>query len=321
MISQGKAVGGQGGALWDVLPVFKKLCQHLKNRQDKTIDRPEVFTDHYINSVNAAFVKMRQYYTLTDETRLYRMAVALHPEYRSTWFTENWSNLADGADEINNANTTIKDCWNDYLASRDARQAAASSYLTSVFLPTPSTTSADSTANTAFTTPRTAYTKAFYDLMGIRRKERDEVSILASRERERLRTSGELERYPQAELNLNGYYGQPLRWWQELGSKEHPTLASLAFTVFAIPAMSAECERAFSRAGKMVTDDRYQLKADIIEADQLIKSWLAGGLIDRNKAWRVLDEIQQQQLLESHQQRPVRLQSSAGTSEVISELI
>jgi len=85
--------------------------------------------------------------------------------------------------------------------------------------------------------------------------------------------------------------------------------------------MSAECERAFSRAGKMVTDDRYQLKADIIEADQLIKSWLAGGLIDRNKAWRVLDEIQQQQLLESHQQRPVRLQSSAGTSEVISELI
>ena len=66
--------------------------------------------------------------------------------------------------------------------------------------------------------------------------------------------------------------------------------------------MSSECERVFNRASKMVTDNRYQLKADVIEADQLIKSWLAGGLIDRNKAWQVLDEIQQQHLLESHQQ-------------------
>ena len=63
-------------------------------------------------------------------------------------------------------------------------------------------------------------------------------------------------------------------------------LAGLAFTVFAIPATSSECKRAFSRAGKIVTDDRYQLKAH-----QLIKSWLVGGLINRNKAWRVLDEI------------------------------
>jgi hypothetical protein len=31
---------------------------------------------------------------------------------------------------------------------------------------------------------------------------------------ERLRTRGELERYLHAELNLNGYYGEPLRWWQ-----------------------------------------------------------------------------------------------------------
>lgn len=80
---------------------------------------------------------------------------------------------------------------------------------------------------------------------------------MASRERERLRTKGELERYLQAELNLEGYYGELLRWWQEIGSKKYPTLAGLAFTVFAIPAMSAECERAFSRAGKIVTDDRY----------------------------------------------------------------
>jgi len=70
-----------------------------------------------------------------------------------------------------------------------------------------------------------------------------------------------------------------------------------------MPAMSAECKRAFSRAGKMVTNDRYQLKADIIEADQLLKSWLISGLIDRQKVWRVLHEIEESALLQRHLER------------------
>ena len=194
-------------------------------------------------------------------------------------------------------------------------------YITDISLPTPTTTSTALSIKTTSATPATVFTTKFYELMGIRRKERDEGSILAAKERQRLRTKGELERFLQAELDYDGYDSEPLRWWQERGKKEYPTLAGLAFTVFAMPAMSSECKRAFSRAGKMVTDDRYQLKADIIEADQLIKSWLAGGLIDRNKAWRVLDEIEQQQLLESHQYRPLRPQSSAGTSGGNSESI
>ena len=42
----------------------------------------------------------------------------------------------------------------------------------------------------------------------------------------------------------------------------------------------------------MITDERHQLKANIVEADQLMKSWLIGGLVDREKAWRVLNEIE-----------------------------
>ena len=107
-----------------------------------------------------------------------------------------------------------------------------------------------------------------------------------------------------AELDLDGYESEPLWWWRERGKKEHRTLAGLAFTVFSIPATSSECERAFSRAGKMVTDDRYQLKADIIEADQLLKSWLYfSGLINRNKASRVMSEIEQLALLEQNRRQ------------------
>jgi hypothetical protein len=46
----------------------------------------------------------------------------------------------------------------------------------------------------------------------------------------------------------------------------------MAYDLFSIPAMSAECERAFSTVKKLITDERYNLKPDIIEADQCIKS-------------------------------------------------
>ena len=84
VLAQGKADSGHGGALWEVLPIFDNLFNHLKARQDEVIERPHVFTDHYQHAVNAAFVKMKQYYELTNDTRLYRIAIALHPLCRST---------------------------------------------------------------------------------------------------------------------------------------------------------------------------------------------------------------------------------------------
>ena len=164
----------------------------------------------------------------------------------------------------------------------------------------PITTSTTANHRKSGATLATVYTARFYELMGIKRVIRGDSKVQAARERERLRTRGKLERFLLAELDIEGYENEPLRWWQERGKKVYPTLASLAFTVFSIPAMSSECERAFSRAGKMVTDERYQLKADIIEADQLLKSWLISGLIDRNKAWRVMSEIEELALFEQH---------------------
>jgi hypothetical protein len=54
----------------------------------------------------------------------------------------------------------------------------------------------------------------------------------------------------------------------------------MAYNVFSMPAMSSECERAFSAAKKLINEQRYNLKTDIIEADQCIKSWLKNGIAD-----------------------------------------
>ena len=69
----------------------------------------------------------------------------------------------------------------------------------------------------------------------------------------------------------------------------------MAYSFFAMPAMSSECERAFSAGKRMITDERYNLKTDIIEADQCIKSWIKNGVADGQAVFNTLamvdDEI------------------------------
>ena len=54
----------------------------------------------------------------------------------------------------------------------------------------------------------------------------------------------------------------------------------MAYDLFAMLGISSECERAFSAAKRLITDNRYCLKCDIIKADQYVKSWLKNGVVD-----------------------------------------
>jgi hypothetical protein len=69
----------------------------------------------------------------------------------------------------------------------------------------------------------------------------------------------------------------------------------MAYDLFAMPAMSSECERAFSSAKRLIAEQRYNLKSDIIEADQCLRSWLKNGIADGQLAFiniaAVIDEI------------------------------
>ena len=60
---------------------------------------------------------------------------------------------------------------------------------------------------------------------------------------------------------------EPLRLWREHSEQLYPTLAIIAYDLFAMPAISSECERAFSNAKRLVTDERHRLKSEIIEAN------------------------------------------------------
>ena len=47
---------------------------------------------------------------------------------------------------------------------------------------------------------------------------------------------------------------EPLRWWRERGERLYPTLAVMAYDLLAMPAMSSECERAFSNAKRLIAE-------------------------------------------------------------------
>jgi hypothetical protein len=93
-----------------------------------------------------------------------------------------------------------------------------------------------------------------------------------------------IEHLADGKLVTRSYVDQPLRWWRERGESLYPTLAIMAYDLFAMPGMSSECERSFSSAKRLITDDRYSLKADIIEADQCVKSWFKNDIVDGHTA-------------------------------------
>ena len=49
----------------------------------------------------------------------------------------------------------------------------------------------------------------------------------------------------------------------------------------------------------MITDERFSLKQDVIEAEQCLKSWLINKVADGQKAWDTLQQVQMEDIGES----------------------
>jgi hypothetical protein len=272
---EGHASDGSFGAVWEVLPAFDYLFNKLSKAELEVNDDPSLFTDYYINCINAGFAKLKEYYSLTDRSRIYRAAVALHPGKRFQWFENQWRRNKGGHRDVANAKRAVKLLWHQWLHD----------------LATEPTTSVQTETMPKNSVPSIRH------LQDDCSEDEDYIAAFGSystvSESSRLRQDkeSELDRFMTAYHDITGYEERPLVWWIERGEPLYPTLAGLAFTLFAIPGMSAECERAFSQAKKMVTDERYCLKADVIEADQCVKSWLKSQLVDGSATWRILGEV------------------------------
>jgi hypothetical protein len=103
---------------------------------------------------------------------------------------------------------------------------------------------------------------------------REIIGILDSNERDEFRKYAYTN--PTVVTNLKTF--NPINWWYD-SRFQFPSLHFWAFDTLAIPVMSAECERVFSSAKKLITPERSRLHVEIIEASECLKNWWDYGLI------------------------------------------
>lgn len=57
----------------------------------------------------------------------------------------------------------------------------------------------------------------------------------------------------------------------------YPNLAQMAFDLFAIPAMSSECERSFGKASYTISARQSNSSNHIVESGEALRSWVSAG--------------------------------------------
>jgi hypothetical protein len=281
--AEGNAITGSHGALWEVIPIMDYLFITLKKHADEVTESPHIFSDHYQHCINYGFVKLQEYCTKIDDSRLYSAATALNPYRRFTYFEEAWGGKPGGRDAITNARRMTRELYEQYLSRlKQPAPPPSSPPATSLFM------DEDSDDEEWAALFGNKHTTVEHDLIQLRKSQESELERFMNDALDMSITTtenGEIVKRPM----------EPLRWWRERGEYLYPTLAGMAYDLFAMPAMSSECERAFSSAKRLIAEQRYNLKSDIIEADQCLRSWLKNGIADGQLAFinitAVIDEI------------------------------
>lgn len=280
--AEGNATTGSHGTLWEVIPTMDYLFAKLKKHADEVTARPILFTDHYQHCLNHGFVKLQYYYTKIDDSRLYSAAVALNPCRRFTYFESAWADKDGGRRAITNARRWTRELFEDYLARLVPALPPLDEAPTTLFVS--SDVDADDEEWTATFGDQTASVE--YDRLQQRHLQETELDRFM---KDSLDTS--ITTIVNGQIVKHSLINEPLRWWRERGEHLYPTLAVMAYDLFAIPAMSSECERAFSSTKRLITDQRYSLKSDIIEADQCVKSWFRHGIADGQAAFATIAAV------------------------------
>jgi hypothetical protein len=193
-------------------------------------------------SITNAWQKLNQYYTKLGESPLFAAAVILHPGRSLRWLETRW-NSGDQLAWLRDAKEGLEGYW---MAWYRAQAESESS-------------------------PRPASHQ-----QKLRAEREDgEYSQWLGTDLIRLRNGAsdatELERYLRLELPIE--IDNPITWWMDR-RQQFPTLSTLALDVFSIPAMAADCERAFSLAKLTLTTQRLAMDPKTLEMVQCLKNWL-----------------------------------------------
>ncbi|KAM4061423.1 transposase-like protein [Hirsutella rhossiliensis] len=236
------------GTAWDIIQAFEYLLERLEEAKEFAKDVPD--SEHFAINVELGWKKLEKYYIKLVECPVYYAAVALHPALRLQWFEEAWAHRPEWVLE---ARRIVRGIW-----ERDYKSLILSD-------------------DEAIPMVKRRKVDDLNEFQQFRLRHRLQAGQTATTRRGPP-TADEFDRWTVDIGADDGDITDPFQYWQ-LKESTYPRLARMAFDMLSIPPMSAECERAFSFAGLMVTRLRSRLQANTINAGQAIRSWLKAGLI------------------------------------------
>jgi|SRR5271163_624960 len=274
---QGRAKDARFGAMWEVLPLFEDLIDQLVDLQRRYplattfehtalddvvggIDPNDAVgadpaTEFMCESINCAYTKLQKYYLKIDDSIYYIAGYVLHPATRWKALEDEWE---DQPQTLHFAKDNMKKLWLQYKPSDPpASDPPASS---------------NHPTTTAATYPLTAVSTRLKEDDLTQRQQRWRQKE-KSRALEPIPVQDEYEHYCAQYPDNDGDVANPIQWWID-HQRRYPNLAKLAFDVLSIPAMSAECERVFSSASHLLSDNRNNIDAKTIEACECQRQWI-----------------------------------------------
>ncbi|PIL32861.1 hypothetical protein GSI_04979 [Ganoderma sinense ZZ0214-1] len=230
----------------EVIPYMDALTEHLDKFSDD-----ESLTPAVRMAAKRGRVVLNKYYGLTDETIIYRIAMVLHPRYKTNYFrTQDWPE-----DWISEAVDLIRGEWTARYkpaASTDKGKARA---------PGPARVSGRRTA-------AAASSRALFESIARGPSAENQDALEAYLEAPPLTTVED-----------------PIKYWELRAQTEsNPALARMALDFLSVPATSTDIERAFSRGRLTVSRLRYALGDKSVRASTLLGSWARiPGLVDEGE--------------------------------------
>ncbi|KAF6518123.1 hypothetical protein HZS61_002201 [Fusarium oxysporum f. sp. conglutinans] len=268
MEGRANKVGREGshGSLHETIESLDVLFKKLQEAGRFADDHPDVVSTYYSHAIDAARVKLEEYFGPTDASPAYRCAVALHPANKFTYFELEWSHNKQW---ISGAKRVVQEVFAQYEAEAEAdlmdgaRQELELEELEEL------------------EEKAMVHGNARLDPLQQARKRRQRLAVTAmsaTRGKKRVERTSELDEFMARTNKADLDVEDPLEWWVRHAS-DYPILSKMAFDLFSCPAMSAECERVFSQAKKVITDERNRLSSDTVAAIECQKHLLRSGML------------------------------------------
>jgi hypothetical protein len=241
---------GSKGAIWEVLESMDFLSLKLEGLA-ASLQHEEA--NYFTVGIETGWQKLQKYYDLTDQSPIYRAAIVLHPASKEFYFEEKWANHKDWIKAMKQA---VKGLFQQYA------DAAVAATLTEV---------GEDTETTEIEQDGEEIVTEFQSFRRISKKFKPKKRVRVQDEYDSY-----IDEFPDEKDRL---ITDPLEWWNVNGWR-YPILQKMAYDLFSIPGMSSECERVFSQAKKLITDERNRLGPATIEADECLKNWITTGLVE-----------------------------------------